>query len=466
MNKMPPSPERANERHSQFSLLREKRFWPLFATQFLGAFNDNAYKNALMVLLAFRAASWTDIAPEMLANLSAGLFILPFFLFSATAGQLADKFDKARLARLAKALEIAIILIAALGFGLHSLPVLLTALFLLGLQSTLFGPVKYAILPQHLHPAELVGGNALVEAGTFISILLGTLTGGLLAGLDDGIAWIVGICLAVAAGGFWASRRIPAAPAPEPALKITANPLAETWHCIGFARRERSVFLSILGISWFWTYGALLLTQFPVYTKVVLGGGESLVTALLAVFSVGIGAGSLLCDKLTRRRGKLVEPGLVPLGALGMVIFGIDLSFAAPAPAGGAALLPLAELLRDGGTWRVLLDLLFLGGFGGIYCVPLYALVQQRSQAQYRARIIAANNIFNALFMVAGALGASAFLHHGHGIPALFLLAAALHGVVTIYIFSVVPEFPLRALVWLGWRRGDKPNDEGRGGSQ
>ncbi|MDR2260875.1 MAG: MFS transporter [Azoarcus sp.] len=461
MNKMPPSPERANvrhSRHSQFSLLREKRFWPLFTTQFLGAFNDNAYKNALMVLLTFRAASWTDIAPEMLANLAAGLFILPFFLFSATAGQLADKFDKARLARFAKALEIAIILVAALGFGLHSLPVLLTALFLLGLQSTLFGPVKYAILPQHLHPAELVGGNALVEAGTFISILLGTLAGGLLAGLDDGIAWIVGICLAVAAGGFWASRRIPAAPAPEPALKITANPLAETWRCIGFARRERSVFLSILGISWFWAYGALLLTQFPVYTKVVLGGGESLVTVLLAVFSVGIGAGSLLCDKLTRRRGKLVEPGLVPLGALGMLVFGVDLTFAAPAPAqGGATLLPLAELLRDGGTWRVLLDLLFLGGFGGIYCVPLYALVQQRSQAQYRARIIAANNIFNALFMVAGALGASAFLHRGHGIPALFLLAAALHGAVTIYIFSVVPEFPLRALVWLGWRRGDKP---------
>ncbi|MDR1425331.1 MAG: MFS transporter [Azoarcus sp.] len=438
--------------HSQFALFRERRFWPLFLTQFLGAFNDNAYKNSLMILLAFSAVSWTDMKPEVLVNFAAGLFILPFFLFSATAGQLADKFDKARLARATKALEIAIILIAGAGFWLHSLSVLLTALFLLGLQSTLFGPVKYAILPQHLREEELVGGNALVEAGTFVAILFGTLVGGLLAGFDGATAWIVGICLVAALGGFWASCRIPSAPAPAPELKIAANPLFETWHCIGFARRERSVFLSILGISWFWAYGALLLTQFPSYTKSILGGGESMVTLLLAVFSVGIGVGSLLCDRLTQRRGKAVEPGLVPLGALGMTIFGIDLALVAPI-AGTDAVLPLAESLCDITVWRVLGDLLLMGISGGIYCVPLYALVQQRSPVDCRARVVAANNILNALFMVVVAVGSGLFLGRGYDIPALLLIMAVLHGIVTIYIFSIVPEFIIRALIWLGVRR-------------
>ncbi|MCL2645258.1 MAG: MFS transporter, partial [Betaproteobacteria bacterium] len=385
-----PSPSNEGGQHSQFSLLRERRFWPLFVTQFLGAFNDNAYKNALLVLLTFSAASWTGMKLELLANLAAGLFILPFFLFSATAGQLADKFDKARLARWVKALEILIIVLAAVGFWLQSLPVLLAALCLLGLQSTLFGPLKYAILPQHLRANELVGGNALVEAGTFVAILLGTLTGGLLAGLSGGIVWIVGVCLIVAVGGFLTSCRIPTAPAPAPELKISRNPLSETFRCIGLARQERSVFQSILGISWFWAYGALLLTQLPIYTKTVLGGNENLVTVLLAVFSVGIGTGSLICEKLTRRRGKAVEPGLVPIGALGMAVFGLDLALGAPAGAADT-LQPLADMLQRGNTWRVFLDLLMLGGFGGLYCVPLYALVQQRSQVEYRARIIAAN---------------------------------------------------------------------------
>ena len=447
-----PSPSNEGGQHSQFSLLRERRFWPLFVTQFLGAFNDNAYKNALLVLLTFSAASWTGMKLELLANLAAGLFILPFFLFSATAGQLADKFDKARLARWVKALEILIIVLAAVGFWLQSLPVLLAALCLLGLQSTLFGPLKYAILPQHLRANELVGGNALVEAGTFVAILLGTLTGGLLAGLSGGIVWIVGVCLIVAVGGFLTSCRIPTAPAPAPELKISRNPLSETFRCIGLARQERSVFQSILGISWFWAYGALLLTQLPIYTKTVLGGNENLVTVLLAVFSVGIGTGSLICEKLTRRRGKAVEPGLVPIGALGMAVFGLDLALGAPAGAADT-LQPLADMLQRGNTWRVFLDLLMLGGFGGLYCVPLYALVQQRSQVEYRARIIAANNILNALFMVLIAVGAAVFLGKGFGIPALFLCVAVLHGLVTAYIFSVVPEFLIRALVWLGLRQ-------------
>ncbi|MCL2162169.1 MAG: MFS transporter [Betaproteobacteria bacterium] len=439
--------------HSQFALLRERRFWPLFVTQFLGAFNDNAYKNALLILLSFGAASWTSMEkPEVLPHIATGLFILPFFPFSAMAGQLADKFDKARLARWVKALEILIIVLVAVGFWLHSLPVLLTALCLLGLQSTLFGPLKYAILPQHLHTNELVGGNALVEAGTFVAILLGTLIGGVLAGLNGGVVWIVGICFIVALGGFLASCRIPAAPAPAPELKISLNPFSETLRCIGLARRERSVFQSILGISWFWAYGALLLAQLPSFTKTVLGGNEGLVTVLLAVFSVGIGAGSLICEKLTRRRGKAVEPGLVPIGALGMTIFGLDLALGSPASTSGMEQ-PLFEMLHQASTWRIFFDLLMLGGFGGLYCVPLYALMQQRSQTEFRARIIAANNILNALFMVLIVVGASVFLWQGFKIPTLLLCVAVLHGIVTIYIFSVVPEFFIRAMVWLGWRR-------------
>jgi MFS family permease len=425
-------------------------------TQFLGAFNDNAYKNALVVLLTFRAASWTNLSSGVLANLAAGLFILPFFLFSATAGQWADKFDKAWLARRVKVLEIAIVLVAALGFWWQSLAVLLGALFLLGLQSALFGPVKYAILPQHLDSRELVGGNALVEAGTFVSILLGTLTGGLLAGLDDGIVWICSICLLVAVAGYLASRAIPPAPAPAPDLRVSLDIFRETWRCVGFAQQEKSVFLSILAISWFWLYGAVLLAQFPAYAKTVLGGNESLVTLMLAVFSTGIGGGSLVCDGLTRWRGKEVEPGLVPIGALGMTVFGLDLAFAAPFAGQVREVLPLGQALLNFGTWRVLFDLLCLGGFGGLYCVPLYALVQQRSPVACRARVIAANNILNSLFMVAGALAALLLLDHGWDIPGLFLCVAMAHGAVTIYIFSVVPEFPVRALVWLGLLRGRK----------
>jgi MFS family permease len=440
-------------RPSPFALLRERRFEPLFVTQFLGAFNDNAYKNALIVLFTFNAAAWTTLPIAVLVNLVLGLLMLPFFLFSATAGQLADKFDKAHLARWVKALEILIIVIAALGFWWHSLPVLLSAVLLLGLHSTLFGPIKYAILPQHLHTSELVAGNALVEAGTFVAILLGTLGGGLLAGIAHGTAWIMSICLLMAGIGFYASCRIPPAAPPVPELKISFNPLRETWRCIGLARQERSVFLSILALSWFWLYGATLLTQVPIYTRTVLGGNESGVTLLLAVFCVGIGIGSLLCDKLTHRRGKSVEPGLVPIGALGMLIFGIDLALATPAQPLGIDV-PLATLLSHGSTWRVLLDLLLLSGFGGLYCVPLYALIQQRSNATCRARIIAANNIFNALFMVLGALAAAAFLASPHGsIVALFLWIAVVHAAVTVYVFSVIPEFLLRALSWLGWRR-------------
>ena len=430
---------------SQFSLLNARRFGPLFGTQFLGAFNDNVFKNALVVLLTFQAAQWTSMKPELLANLAAGIFILPFFLFSATAGQLADKFDKAKLARLIKLLEIGIMLLAGVGFHWHSLSLLMACLFLLGLHSTLFGPVKYAILPQHLKEAELVGGNALIEAGTFVAILLGTLAGGLLAGMEDGTHWIAPACLTVAVAGYLVSRRVPEAPAPEPELRINPNPLSETWRNIGFARENRTVFLAILGISWFWLYGALFLAQFPAYAKNVLGGAQTSVTLLLATFTLGIGIGSLLCERLSARQ---VEIGLVPFGSIGLTLFGLDLAFATPAAAPGAPLAVMA-LLAAPGTLHVLFDLFAIGLFGGFFIVPLYALVQLRANPAHRARIIAANNIVNAFFMVIGALAAAQFLARGVSIPALFGVAAVCNAAGALFIFKLVPEFLLRFVVWL-----------------
>ena len=431
---------------SQFRLLREQRFRPFFLTQFLGAFNDNLFKNALVVLLTFQAASWTTIAPALLANLAAGIFILPFFLFSATAGQLADKYDKARLTRLVKGLEVTIMLIALAGFVGHSLAVLLGALFLLGCHSTLFGPVKYALLPQHLHEDELVGGNALVEAGTFVAILLGTLAGGLLAGAAHGELWIAGAGLVVAVAGYLVSRGVPPAPAPEPGLRVNPNPFTETRRNIGFARENRPVFLAILGISWFWLYGALFLAQFPAYAKSVIGGGEGTVTLLLATFTVGIGLGSLLCEKLS---GGHIEIGLVPFGSIGLTLFGLDLAFASPTSLPAGAPLAVAGVLAQPGVFRVLLALLMLGVFGGFFIVPLYAMLQSRSAAAHRARVIAANNIMNALFMVAGALGAAGLLGAGLSIPALFGVAAVMNAAVALYIYRLVPEFLLRFIVWI-----------------
>ena len=429
---------------NQSGLLRARRFAPLFVTQFLGALNDNVLKNAMVVLLTFQAATWTTLKPELLANLAAGVFILPFFLFSATAGQLADKYDKAALARMVKLLEIAIVLICGAGFWLHSLAVLFAGLFLLGLHSTLFGPVKYAILPQHLKPEELVGGNALIEAGTFVAILLGTLLGGLLAGSGNGTTWITVVGLAIAVGGYLASRGIPVAVPPAPTLAISANPLTETWRNINFARENQTVFLSIMGISWFWLFGALFLAQFPAYTKNVLGGSETAVTLLLATFTFGIGVGSLLCEKLSAKR---VELGLVPLGSIGLTLFALDLALASPAtPAAGLGALGLMQL---GSTWRVLLDLALIGIFGGFFIVPLYALVQQRSNPEHGARIIAANNIMNALFMVVGALAAAGMLAAGLSIPMLFAVAAVCNAAVALFIYGLVPEFLLRFIIWM-----------------
>lgn len=430
----------------QFSLLRQRRFLPLFATQFMGAFNDNVFKNALVILIAFQGARMTSLDPKLMVNACAGIFILPFFLFSASAGQLADKFEKSRLIRLVKMLEIGIMTIASGGFVFGHLPLLLTALFLMGLHSTLFGPLKYSILPQHLAEAEMIGGNGLIESGTFLAILLGTILGGSLIGLGErGPQFAALACLLIAWAGYAFSRAIPLAPPPAPDMPINWNPLTATWRCLGFAKGDRAVFLAILGISWFWFYGALFLSQFPAYAKENLGGGEGVVTLLLAVFSVGIGSGSLLCEKLSARH---IEPGIVPLGSIGLSLFAVDLWASSPL-ASASAPLTLMEFLGRPGSLHVLADLLLIGLFGGFYCVPLYALMQTRSEASHRSRVIAANNILNALFMVAAALLAIVLLAAGFTIPQLFLLTGLLNALVAAYIYSVTPEYLNRFFSWL-----------------
>jgi 1-acyl-sn-glycerol-3-phosphate acyltransferase len=433
------------ENKNQFRLLLERRFGPFFLAQLLGAFNDNLYKNALVILVAYHAATYSSLDPNLLTNAAAGIFILPFLLFSASAGQIADKFDKSAIIRIIKAIEIGIMLIAGTGLLLQSLPLLFSALFLLGLHSTFFGPVKYAILLQVLTPAELIGGNGLVEMGTFVAILAGTLVAGVLVALDGGTAWVSALILIISVLGFLASLAIPKASAAAVALAFDWNPLRETWSNLKLAKQNRTVFLSLLGISWFWFYGAMFLSQFPNYSKFVLGGNEHVVTLLLALFSVGVAAGSLLCERLS---GHKVEIGLVPFGSIGLSVFAVDLFFATPDSVAHTAA-GAWQFLMQPGAWRIALDLLLIGTFGGFYIVPLYALIQTRCPTSHRARVIAANNILNALFMVVAAGLAVLALKAGMTIPKLLLLTAVLNAAVALYIYALVPEFLLRFVDWM-----------------
>ncbi|MBN8432460.1 MFS transporter [Microbulbifer salipaludis] len=432
---------------SQSQLLRSRRFLPFFCTQFLGAFNDNVFKNALIVMIAFRLVA---SEANFLINLAAGLFILPFFLFSATAGQVADKTDKSILIRRIKLAEIAIAVfgIGALYSGNNTF--CLMVLFALGVQSAFFGPVKYAILPQHLKKPELVSGNALVEMGTFVSILLGTIVGGLLAGQtgsgQHGLLWISIIILTTAGLGYSISRAIPSAEAPVPELKINYNPVSQTRRMLREALKKPAVFYAIIGISWFWLLGAAYLTQIPSLTRNVLGGSESLVTLLLCCFTIGVAVGSLLCGRLS---GGRVELGLVPIGAAGLTIAGVLLAFTT----GGyqpPAETTVAAFWAAEGSLSILINLTLIGIFGGFFIVPLYAMMQERSDPNIRARIIAVNNVLNALFMVVAAVLGIVFLNLlGATIPQFFLIMALMNAAVAVFVFAKVPEFAMRLLIWL-----------------
>lgn len=441
----PALPVAQPEHPNQFALLKQRRFAPFFWTQFSGAANDNLFKFAFTVMVTYQLqVQWL---PPSLAGLVIGaLFILPFLLFSATSGQLADKYDKRGLIRFVKWLEVAIMVLAAVGFFAASVPVLLACTFLMGLHSTLFGPVKFAYLPQHLGERELTGGNGMVEMGTFVAILLGNVAGGLIVAVPQvGPQWVGLTCIALALVGRLASQWIPASPATDPGLRINWNPFTETWRNLKLAHGNLVVFRSLLGISWMWFFGAVFLSQFPSFAKEVLHGNEQVASLLLVVFSVGIGIGSLLCELLSRRH---VDIGLVPVGAIGMTVFAVDLYFASrglpPAEA-----LTLGQFLAAPAHWRVMADLALLSLFAGLYSVPMYALIQLRAQPTHRARIIAANNILNAVFMIASSLLAGALLASGATIPQIFLFTGIANALVALYIFLLVPEYLLRFTAWV-----------------
>jgi 1-acyl-sn-glycerol-3-phosphate acyltransferase len=433
------------EHPNQFALLKQRRFAPFFWTQFLGAANDNLFKFAFTVMVTYQIqVSW--LAPSMAGLVIGAVFILPFLLFSATSGQLTDKYDKTQVIRFVKWLEIAIMLLAAWGFWMVNVPVLLACVFLMGLHSTLFGPVKFAYLPQHLNERELTGGNGMVEMGTFVAILLGQVAGGLLVAIPDvGPHYVAIGCIAVAVLGRVTAQSIPLSPSTDPSLRINWNPITETWRNLKLAHENIVVFRSLLGISWMWFFGAVFLAQFPSFAKEVLHGDAQVASLLLVVFSIGIGTGSLLCEVLSKRH---VEIGLVPLGAIGMSVFAIDLYFASKGlpPADN---LGLAAFMAQPAHWRVMFDLALLSLFAGLYSVPMYALIQLRSQPSHRARIIAANNILNALFMIVSSLGVGALLSANFTIPQVFLFTGLLNAVVAFYIFMLVPEYLLRFVAFL-----------------
>ncbi|MEJ2681749.1 MAG: MFS transporter [Gammaproteobacteria bacterium] len=433
---------------NQWSLIRHHpHFSPFFWTQFTGAFNDNVFKNGLILFLTFSGQIADQYLP-LANNLGAMLFILPFFLCSAFAGQLADKMEKSTLIQRVKLLEIILMVAGAVAFWCHSVAALMAVLFLMGLQSTLFGPVKYSLLPQALHPQQLIGGNALVEMGTFLAILLGTVFAGLWFTSPFPIGGISVSVVIIALMGWIFSRRIPPLSSNDPHLQVDWHLLRQTRVCLAFARTERSVFLSILGISWFWFLGAAYLTQFAQFAKLTLAGSPSIATLLMALLAVGIGIGSAWCERLSNHK---VEAGLVPIGAIGLTWAGLDLGSL------DYALLQtenaphtIMTLLSTGVGLRAAIDVLLIGGAGGIYVVPLYALVQQQSAEKIRARVIAANNIINAIAMTASAIFSMVLLVGLEiSLPHLFVILACMNVVVALYIFTLVPEFTMRFLVWL-----------------
>ncbi|MBL8511003.1 MAG: MFS transporter [Betaproteobacteria bacterium] len=431
---------------NQFQLLTQRRFAPFFWVQFLGAGNDNIFKFAFTVLATYQAAAWGGMDAKVAGPLIGGLFILPFVLFSATAGQLADKYEKSTLIRLVKNLEIAFMLIIAAGFFFKLVSLLFVGVFLMGCHSTLFGPVKFAYLPQHLDVHELTGGNGLVEMGTFTAILLGTMLGGALVAIPDiGPHWVAVVSLAIAVLGRVAAGYVPHSPAPAPDLKVNWNPASETWHNLKIAYRNPAVFNALIGNSWLWFFGSIFLTSFTGFAKETLGGNEQVVTLLLALFSIGIGLGCVLCEKMS---GHKIEIGLVPFGSIGMTVFAADLFFTTHNMT-ATQLVGAWAFVQQPGSLHLMADMFLMAMFAGFFSVPLYAMMQARSEPAYRARIIAANNILNAAFMVVASIMAAVLLKSGLTLPQLYLVVAIMNAAVALYIFKLVPEFLMRFLIWM-----------------
>lgn len=424
---------------SQFHLLKSRRFLPLFATQFLGAFNDNAYRQTLVILVSYGLIQVGGNDPRVLITAAAGVFILPYFLFSAIAGQLADKLEKSRLILFVKIMEIAVMGLAAAGFMLGNVWLLMFVLFLMGTQSAFFGPLKYSILPDHLREEELVGGNALIETGTFLAILLGTIFGGMMGAMEGGLPLVAGTVLAIAAAGVAASLFIPRAGPAAPDLKLNLNIVGESWSIVRHAAKTPAVFRSIIGISWFWAVGTIFLAQFPTFGVDIFGADETVVTLFLVAFSLGIGLGSLQCNRWLKGE---VSARYVPLGAVGMALVGFDLYAATshiPAPAGGE-LIGVGEFFTSWANMRVFADLVFIAIFGGFFIVPLYSIMQARSDEENRSRTIAANNIVNAGFIVVASAVSASMLWYSFSVTEVFLALAIGNSIVAIYVVSLLPD--------------------------
>lgn len=431
---------------SGLDLLSVRRFRPFFLTQFLGAFNDNVYRNALIGLVAFQIAGLDSatLGAGSLINMAAGLFILPFFLCSAIAGQLADKFDKAVLIRRIKLAEIVIMSVGAFAVILASLPLLMLSVLMMGTQSAFFGPVKYGILPMHLHSDELTGGNALVQSGTMVAILLGTIAGGLLVNVPGQGRAIVAVAVVVLAVLGWiTSRGIPAARSESRHVAVDLNIFRSTWQILRSVAESRTLVLAVLGISWFWFLGSILLAQLPVFVRDDLGGGQPVATLLLCTFTIGVVAGTFLCEKFSGRR---VEIGLVPMGALGVTVFAamfatIDL------PAEAA--MTVSSMYSTSTGIAIVASLFLLSVSTGLYIVPLYALIQTRADRAFVSRVIAFNNVVNALLMVLASVVAILMLQAGLTIQQMILAVTVMHVAVVVFIFLEIPEFAMRLFVWL-----------------
>jgi len=430
---------------SQSQLLVRKGFLALFITQLLSAFNDNFIKNAVVIWISARQAHLFGMAPDVMISLCSAIFTLPYFALSALAGQLADRYEKPRLIRYIKLAEIAIAALGGLGLVCSDLRLMLLSILLLGVHSTFLGPIKYSILPQLVQVDELVGGNALIEMGTFLAILVGTIGGGVVVLMQRGESLItVGACL-WAVLGYVASLRLPRLPPVAPELRVDYRLLRPTLEILRITRKTRAVFLSVLGISWFWFFGAVFLSLLPKYAH-SLGASEHVVTFFLALFCVGIALGSLLTEKVS---GKNLELGLVPLGSIGITLFTFDLYVLGCPAAVSSVPLPLDAFLRTPMAYRIALDMFGLSIFSGFYTVPLYTLIQQRAEPSARSRVIAGNNILNALFMVIGSALLALLFALEFSVPAIFLTLALLNAAVAVYIYNLLPEFLLRFFTWI-----------------
>lgn len=428
------------------NLMRDKRFWPMFWTQFFGAFNDNVFKNALVILIAFKSYTLLGLGADQMVALCGGIFIFPFFLFSATAGQIADKYPKHKLIFWIKVWEILVMIIGGVGFITENILVLLISLFLMGLQSTFFGPVKYSILPELITDEELVQGNSLFSMGTFVSILLGTILGGVLISLENSAGLSVGIAVLVFASiGTLFAKQVQKLDSNDPLIKVDFFIFKPTFEILKIAKERQGVWNSILGISWFWFLGAALLSIFPIYVKDVIHGPKSLVTVFLALFSIGVAIGSMLCERFSRER---LELGLVPFGSIGMTLFILDLYFVGDFSQ-YVQFESSFQFLSQGVGLRATFDIFMLSLFAGFFIVPLYTFIQQRSIPQARSRIIAGNNILNALFMVVSSIFLTVLYGLKLSVPQLFLTFALLNLAVTTYIYFVIPEFLLRFICML-----------------